>query len=82
MTPVCSYFDNQRLTLQSGSRLPATQYGFSEVCQFIHSASEAGLQVSCFAFAPVKQQAELRALARELGAREFIVKTCQPVFTG
>ncbi|MDX3775710.1 hydrolase TatD [Chromatiaceae bacterium AAb-1] len=51
-----------------------TQYGFSEVCQFIHSANEAGLQVSCFAYAPVKQQSELRALALDLGAREFMVK--------
>jgi hypothetical protein len=51
------------------------QCGFSELCQFIHVASEVGLQVSCFAFAPVKQQSELRTLAKELGAREFIVKT-------
>ncbi len=48
------------------------QYGFSEVCQFIHAAAEAGLQVTCFAYAPVKHAAELRALARELGAREFV----------
>ncbi|WP_333608880.1 hydrolase TatD [Arsukibacterium sp.] len=51
-----------------------TQYGFSELCQFIHTASEAGLFVSCFAFAPCRQAAELRALARELGARAFMVK--------
>lgn len=51
-----------------------SQYGFSEVCQFIHTASEAGLQVSCFAYAPVKQQSELRALALDLGARAFLVK--------
>lgn len=51
-----------------------TQFGFSEVCQFIHSASEAGLQVSCFAYAPVAQQSELRALALDLGARAFVVK--------
>ena len=48
------------------------QLGFAEVCQFIHTAVEAGLLVSCFAFAPVKQAAELRALARELGARQFL----------
>lgn len=48
------------------------QLGFAEVCQFIHIAAEAGLLVSCFAFAPVKQAAELRALARELGARQFL----------
>lgn len=47
--------------------------GFAEVCQFIHSAAEAGLQVSCFAFSPVKNTAELRALAREIGAREFLI---------
>ena len=41
-----------------------TQLGFSEVCQFIHTASEAGLQVTCFAYAPVTQQSELRALAQ------------------
>ncbi|MCC5825712.1 hydrolase TatD [Alkalimonas sp.] len=45
---------------------------FSDVCQFIHSAAEAGLQVSCFAYQPVKHTAELRQLARELGARAFI----------
>lgn len=49
-------------------------YGFSEVCQFIHTASEAGLQVTCFAYAPVAQQSELRALALDLGARAFVVK--------
>ena len=54
-----------------------TQWGFSEVCQFIHTASEAGLQVSCFAYAPVAQQSELRTLARELGARRFVVKPQQ-----
>lgn len=53
------------------------QLGFSEVCQFIHTASEAGLQVSCFAYAPVKQQSELRALALDLGARGFVVKPQQ-----
>ncbi|WP_423187659.1 hydrolase TatD [Alishewanella sp. d11] len=37
------------------------QYGFSEVCQFIHAAAEAGLLVTCFAYAPVKHAAELRA---------------------
>ena len=51
-----------------------TQLGFSELCQFIHTASDAGLQVSCFAYAPVAQQSELRALALDLGARAFIVK--------
>ena len=51
-----------------------TQWGFSELCQFIHTASEAGLQVSCFAYAPVAQQSELRALALDLGARAFVVK--------
>lgn len=51
-----------------------TQFGFSEVCQFIHTASEAGLQVSCFAYAPVTQQSDLRALALDLGARVFVVK--------
>lgn len=51
-----------------------TYLGFSELCQFIHTASEAGLQVSCFAYAPVAQQSELRALALDLGAREFVVK--------
>ncbi|MDP4945968.1 MAG: hydrolase TatD [Alishewanella sp.] len=51
-----------------------TQYGFSEVCQFIHTASDAGLYVSCFAYEPVKQQSALRALAKELGARDFVVK--------
>jgi len=50
------------------------QYGFSELCQFIHSASEAGLQVICFAYAPVAQQSELRALALDLGARGFVLK--------
>ncbi|KKO44988.1 hydrolase TatD [Arsukibacterium ikkense] len=50
-----------------------TQHGFSELCQFIHTASDAGLHVSCFAFAPCRQAAELRALARELGARAFMV---------
>lgn len=50
------------------------QLGFSDVCQFIHTASEAGLQVTCFAYAPVTQQSELRALALELGARAFVVK--------
>lgn len=54
-----------------------TQYGFSELCQFIHTASEAGLQVTCFAYAPVAQQSELRALALDLGAREFVVKPQQ-----
>ena len=49
------------------------QYGFAEVCQFIHTAAEAGLQVSCFAYAPIKQASEIRALAKELGAREFVV---------
>lgn len=49
------------------------QYGFSELCQFIHTASEAGLLVTCFAYAPVAQQSELRALALDLGAREFLV---------
>lgn len=48
------------------------QLGFAEVCQFIHSAAEAGIQVSCFAYAPLKHAAELRGLARELGARQFI----------
>lgn len=51
-----------------------TQYGFSELCQFIHTASEAALQVTCFAYAPVTQQSELRALALDLGAREFVVR--------
>ncbi|MDP5142642.1 hydrolase TatD [Rheinheimera baltica] len=51
-----------------------TQWGFSELCQFIHTAAEAGLQVTCFAYAPVTQQSELRALALDLGARAFIVK--------
>ncbi|MBZ9611647.1 hydrolase TatD [Rheinheimera maricola] len=51
-----------------------TQLGFSELCQFIHTAAEAGLQVSCFAYAPVAQQSELRALALDLGARGFVVK--------
>ncbi|HEX5793673.1 MAG TPA: hydrolase TatD [Rheinheimera sp.] len=51
-----------------------TQLGFSELCQFIHTASEAGLQVTCFAYAPVTQQSELRALALDLGARQFVVK--------
>jgi pyruvate-formate lyase-activating enzyme len=51
-----------------------TQYGFSEVCQFIHTAAEAGLQITCFAYAPVTQQSELRALALDLGARAFVVK--------
>jgi hypothetical protein len=51
-----------------------TRFGFSDVCQFIHTASEAGLQVSCFAYAPVAQQSELRALALDLGARAFVVK--------
>ncbi|WP_445426488.1 hydrolase TatD [Alishewanella sp. HL-SH06] len=50
------------------------QHGFSEVCQFIHTASDAGLYVSCFAYEPVKQQSALRALAKELGARDFVVK--------
>ena len=50
------------------------QLGFSDVCQFIHTASEAGLQVTCFAYAPVTQQSELRALALDLGARAFVVK--------
>ena len=49
------------------------QLGFSEMCQFIHTASEAGLQVRCFAYAPV-QQNELRALALDLGARDFVLK--------
>lgn len=53
------------------------QLGFSEVCQFIHSAAEAGLQVTCFAYAPVTQQSELRALALDLGARQFVVKPQQ-----
>lgn len=47
------------------------QYGFADVCQFIHTAAEAGLQVSCFAYAPVKQASEIRALSKELGARDF-----------
>jgi pyruvate-formate lyase-activating enzyme len=47
------------------------QYGFADVCQFIHTAAEAGLQVSCFAYAPVKQASEIRALAKELGARDW-----------
>jgi len=51
-----------------------TQLGFSDVCQFIHTASEAGLQLTCFAYAPVTQQSELRALALDLGARGFVVK--------
>lgn len=51
-----------------------SQYGFSEVCQFIHTASEAGLQLTCFAYAPVAQQSELRALALDLGARGFVLK--------
>ncbi|GHG60666.1 hypothetical protein GCM10010919_04300 [Alishewanella longhuensis] len=49
------------------------QLGFAEVCQFIHTAAEAGLPVSCFAYAPVKQVSELRGLAKELGAREFLL---------
>ncbi|CAM5226005.1 hydrolase TatD [Alishewanella longhuensis] len=49
------------------------QFGFAEVCQFIHTAAEAGLPVSCFAYAPVKQASELRVLAKELGAREFLL---------
>ena len=56
-----------------------TQYGFSELCQFIHTAGEAGLQVTCFAYAPVAQQSELRALALDLGAREFVVKALPAV---
>lgn len=51
------------------------KYGFSELCQFIHTASEAGLAVSCFAYAPLNQPSELRSLARELGARQFLLKT-------
>lgn len=51
-----------------------TQLGFSEVCQFMHTASEAGLQVNGFAYAPVVQQSELRALALDLGARQFLLK--------
>lgn len=51
-----------------------TQLGFSELCQFIHTAAEAGLQVTCFAYAPLTQQSELRALALDLGARGFVVK--------
>lgn len=51
-----------------------TQYSFSDVCQFIYIASEAGLQVTCFAYAPVVQQSELRSLALDLGARGFVVK--------
>lgn len=47
------------------------QYGFADVCQFIHTAAEAGLQVSCFAYAPLKQASEIRALAKELGARDW-----------
>ncbi|GGW71867.1 hydrolase TatD [Alishewanella tabrizica] len=50
------------------------QYGFAEVCQFIHTAADAGLYVSCFANAPVKEIAAIRALARELGARELLIK--------
>lgn len=50
------------------------QLGFSELCQFIHTAAEAGLQVTCFAYAPLTQQSELRALALDLGARGFVVK--------
>lgn len=49
------------------------QFGFAEMCQFIHTAADAGLAVSCFAYAPVKQASELRRLAKELGAREFLV---------
>lgn len=45
---------------------------FSDVCQFIHSAAESGLQVTCFAYEPVKNASELRVLARELGARAFL----------
>ena len=51
-----------------------TQLGFSDVCQFIHTAAEAGLQLTCFAYAPLTQQSELRALALDLGARGFVVK--------
>ena len=50
------------------------QLSFSDVCQFIHTASEAGLQLTCFAYTPVTQQSELRALALDLGARGFVVK--------
>ncbi len=50
-------------------------YGFSELCQFIHTASEAGLQLTCFAYAATAQQSELRALAIDLGARAF---ECRP----
>lgn len=49
------------------------QFGFAELCQFIHTAAESGLPVSCFAYAPVKQASELRGLAKELGAREFVL---------
>lgn len=48
------------------------QQGFAEVCQFIHTAAEVGIHVSCFAYAPIKHSAELRGLARELGARQFL----------
>lgn len=51
------------------------QHGFSELCQFIHTASEAGLHVSAFAYAPLSQPGELRTLARELGARQFLINT-------
>lgn len=44
---------------------------FNDVCQFIHCAAETGLQVSCFAYKPIKNGSELRVLARELGARVF-----------
>lgn len=51
------------------------QAGFADVCQFIQQATEAGIQVSCFAYAPIKQQAELRALAKALGAQDFFYST-------
>lgn len=48
-------------------------FGFSEVCHFIHTAAESGLKVQCFAYEPLAHVAELRALARELGALAFNV---------
>ncbi len=45
--------------------------GFAELCQLILQASEQGLAVSCFADAPAAEQAQLRSLALDLGARSF-----------
>jgi hypothetical protein len=51
-----------------------TPTAFNDLCHFIQGASEIGLDVRTFTFAPCPQRSELRALSQSLGARAFAVK--------